>query len=708
MSNWSSGIAVKCIFLIILFLHLDFQFLSAQWIKQSPIPTGQDITGVCFVNPETGWIFGGNGTVLRTNDGGITWTDQSLPSGDMISCGLFLDLNHGWIALSDEYHDNKGRIYGTIDGGYTWHLQFMDNNCAIRDMCFLNKDTGWALAYYREVSPVPLSRNFIMKTVDGGNNWLIISFLQLAHFRKMDFINDTIGYIAGAGLPNLMKTVDGGVSWTASPHASNGSLTDILFTDIENGYTCGNNFYYTHNSGASWGFTYCYYTNGVGMYDAFNGWTFTIDKVFKVTNGGDNVDYQFSVEKSIIAGISVVDSTNAWIVGRNVMILATHDGSVSWQEISNGTHHSLHSLFFINQDEGWAGGDDRTLLHTQDGGKHWTFCNVDASPGAISDIQFINRDTGWFVNGDVYLTTNNGLSWSQASGLSNPVSDVYFPDPQLGWCVGPEGRLFKSVNGGNDWEEKNSGTEKDLHAVYFIDENLGWIAGDGIIKKTTDGGENWDERYIGPAHFLKIQFLDESSGYIIAGGLYLKTGSGGEFWDIVIPGGMTGPDSLKDICFIDQNVGYLSGNDFLLRTTDGGANWHNDPGFPAMQPIAIFFVNEDKGWIVGEDGAIYQTESGGSFSIDDPEDDVRSSPYVIFPNPSGENISINYKLDNQEDIEIGIYTLQGTKTGFYKETGKSPGNYSFNWVPGNLPPGIYLFKIRIGDFTGSEKIVYIK
>lgn len=706
MSN-GIGKTVINIFLFALFIITDGQFLSAQWIKQSPLPTGQDIMGVCFVSPETGWIFGGSGTVLRTNDGGITWTDQSLPSGDMISCGLFLDNNHGWIALSDEFYDNKGRVYVTDDGGYTWNLQFLDNNCAIRDMSFLNQDTGWALAYYRESSPIPVSRNLILKTVNGGDNWLVLGFLLQSYFRGMDFINDTMGYIVGAGLPNLMKTVDGGVSWTASPHASNGSLTDVLFIDIDNGYSCGNNFYYTHNSGASWGYTYCYYTNGVGMYDAFNGWTFTIDKVFKVTNGGNNVDYQFSVDKSIITDISVVDSAYAYIVGRNVTILATRDGA-TWQELSNGTEKNLNTIFFIDENDGWAGGEDNTLLSTRDGGKHWTYNNVNASSNAITDIQFINRDTGWFVNGEIYRTINDGIDWDRASGLNYPVSDVYFLDSQLGWCVGAGGKLYKSIDGGVDWEEKHTGTGNKLNAVFFVDKNLGWIAGNGIIKKTTDGGENWDERYVGYAEFLKIQFLDESIGYFLADSLFLKTSSGGENWDFIIPEGMTGPNSLKDICFTDQNIGYLSGNDFLLRSTDGGANWKSDPGLPEMQPNAIFFINELKGWIAGEDGAIYQTESGGAFSIDDPEDDVRSSPYVIFPNPSGENISINYKLETLQDIEIGIYSLQGARISFYKETGKSPGNYSFNWVPGNLPSGIYLFKIRIGDFSCSEKIIYIK
>jgi len=708
MSIWFSKIAIVRIFLILLFINIQLCFLKAQWIKQSPIPTGQEITGVCFVNPYTGWVFGKTGTIFHTNDGGETWIDQSLSSYSVIKAGLFLDSDHGWVALSDDLIDNYGEIYGTIDGGYTWNLQFLDQTCALRDMSFINPDTGWALAYYHQDDPVSKSQNFFLKTINGGDNWFALDSLEQGYFRKMDFINGTEGYIAGAGIPNLMKTVDGGMSWQVAQHNSNAGLTDVFFTDVLNGYSCGNNFYYTHNAGASWNFTYCYHANSVEMYDELNGWTFSINKVYKVTNGGLNVDYQFSVDKSILVDISVVDSDNACIAGREVTILATNNCGETWHEISNGTHNSLYSVYFLNENEGWAGGENRTLLTTHDGGQHWIFNSDIESPSTITDIQFINQDTGWFVNGGIHRSDDGGLTWDQTYGLSHPISDLYFLDAQLGWCVGSDGRIFKSMNGGIDWEEKNSSTDKNLNAVYFINENLGWIAGEGIVKKTTDGGENWDESYTSSAEFLKIQFFDDAVGYVLTDSLYIKTYSGGDNWQVVVPEGMTDANSLEDFCFINQDVGYLTGNNYLLKTTDGGATWESNPGLPDMQFNAIFFVNELMGWIAGADGAIYHTETGGAVSIKNPENEDEPSSYIIFPNPSGDVFKIRYMLENKEDVEIGIYTLQGIRISYQKETCLSPGNYSFGWDPACLPTGIYLCKIRIGSYTYTEKIVYIK
>lgn len=704
---WLLKISVIRILLTVLLIISLFYTLQAQWIKQSPLPTRQTITKVCFISPDTGWVFGFAGTIFRTNDGGETWIDQSSSSLADVNVGLFLDENLGWIGLSSDYFDNWGEIYRTTDGGYHWDIQFSDHTCAIRDLSFINQDTGWALAYHNGNNLARNDQNFFLKTTDGGENWFVLDSIEQFYFNNLDFINGSIGYIAGAGTPNLMKTVDGGMSWQAAPHASTAGLTDVFFTDNANGYSCGNNFYYTHNSGAGWNYAYCYHSYKVDMYDALNGWTISFDKVYKVTNGGGNVDYQFTFDKSVLADISVPDSANAVVAGRDVCIYSTGDGGESWQEKSSGSSDIFNCAFFLNENDGWAGGEERNFLITHDGGKHWIYKKLD-SGYPVTDIQFIDPDTGFIVNGNILRSTDGGLSWSLTSGWTYPVSDLYFLNSQSGWCVGAEGRLFKTMNGGVGWEGEYSGTDKDLYAVYFVKENTGWIAGDGLVRKTTDGGQTWAESYVSEAEFLKIQFFDESVGYILADQYYLKTYTGGEYWQVIIPEGMSGPYSLEGLSFIDQDTGYLSGSNYLLKTTDGGDSWYSDPGLPAMDANAIFFINELKGWIVGDDGAIYETETGGSVSINDPAEGAHSSSINISPNPSGDRFKISYLLKSTADVEIRIYNLQGLRIFYFSEGRLNPGDYDYEWDPADLSPGIYLCTLRVGDQMLCEKLVYMK
>jgi photosystem II stability/assembly factor-like uncharacterized protein len=700
-----SKIPIIRILLIVLLSHC--YFLQAQWTKQSPLPTGQTITDICFISPDTGWVFGFGGTVFRTNNGGETWINQSSSSFTDVRVGLFLDHNIGWIGVSSDYLNNGGEIYRTIDGGYHWDLQFSDHSCGIRDISFINHQTGWVLVYRNANNFNRNDRNFFLKTINGGDEWFILDSIEQYYFTELDFIDDYTGYIAGAGTPNLMKTIDGGMSWQAAPHASLAGLTDVFFTDANNGYSCGNNLYFTHNSGSGWNTTICYHAYKIDMYDPSNGWTISIDKVYKVTNGGQNADYQFTFDKSVLAGISALDSDHALVAGKDVCIYSTSDGGETWLEKSSGSSTNLNSVFFLNEDDGWAGGNGRNILITHDGGEHWIYNQLE-SEYPITDIQFVDPDTGFLVNGNVLKSTDGGLNWSLTSGWTYPISDLYFLDSQSGWCVGDEGCLFKTMNGGVDWEAAYSGTDRDLYAVYFVDAYLGWIAGDGIVMKSTNGGDKWEICYESRDIFLKIQFLNESQGYVLADKLCIKTNNGGEEWQLVFPGGQFTAESFTDICFITPVTGYISDNISLMKTTDGGVNWINEPVFHNGGLKCIYFINELSGWAAGSGGVIYHTGSGGTFSIKDPEEEGKLCPYLISPNPSGDIVKITYWLDRQEEVEIEIYTLQGIRTGFYKEQRLNPGSYSFNWDPGDLPSGIYLFKIRIGALVYAKKIVYSK
>lgn len=75
-----------------------------------------------FLNASTGWVVAktGSGTnfsvgsLFRTDDGGVTWTKLSIPTGDPV---YFTDANNGWAAGGVPFHS---KLYVTRDGGATW------------------------------------------------------------------------------------------------------------------------------------------------------------------------------------------------------------------------------------------------------------------------------------------------------------------------------------------------------------------------------------------------------------------------------------------------------------------------------------------------------------------------------------------------------------------------------------------------------------
>ena len=119
----------------------------------------------------------------------------------------------------------------------------------------------------------------------------------------------------------------------------------------------------------------------------------------------------------------------------------------------------------------------------------------------------------------------------------------------LAWVVGEAGQVWKRTGGtySNSWIHIDTlPNEYQFNDVFFINENTGWIVGAGtqdtlkyrgIIYKTTNGGDDWDDQTPAlasdpyPTPFLKVQFIDGDVGYITCGnGRVIKTENGGFTW----------------------------------------------------------------------------------------------------------------------------------------------------------------------------------
>lgn len=112
-----------------------------------------------FLDKRNGWgIEGWQHNVIRSRDGGETWTIQELhPKGSWNSI-FFVDERHGWVV-------GKG-IAHTSDGGVTWQYQIDPeaSRMNFNGLVFIDAKRGWAIAYDK-----------VLRTQDGGKTWHALS-----------------------------------------------------------------------------------------------------------------------------------------------------------------------------------------------------------------------------------------------------------------------------------------------------------------------------------------------------------------------------------------------------------------------------------------------------------------------------------------------------------------------------------------------------
>jgi len=176
----------------------------------------------------------------------------------------------------------------------------------------------------------------------------------------------------------------------------------------------------------------------------------------------------------------------------------------------------------------------------------------------------------------------------------------------------------------NQWNNQNSGTNKTLTDVHFVDQNNGWISGwTGTILHTTDGGANWNPQDPPPNNaYESVYFVDDQTGWACGySGKMIHTIDGGNTWTDQQSGT---DDFLFDLHFLNADTGWAAGGDFgtfplfepnrlIIYTTNGGANWItqlNQDNESVL--LSIHFTDKDNGCAVGETGAIVNTANGGN------------------------------------------------------------------------------------------------
>src|SRR5262249_1317752 len=87
---------------------------SSQWHWQNPRPQGNNLRGASFTDANTGTVVGEYGTIVRTTDGGNSWTIQASGTTQTLWDVSFIDANNG-TAVGE-----GGTILGTTDGGDHW------------------------------------------------------------------------------------------------------------------------------------------------------------------------------------------------------------------------------------------------------------------------------------------------------------------------------------------------------------------------------------------------------------------------------------------------------------------------------------------------------------------------------------------------------------------------------------------------------------
>jgi photosystem II stability/assembly factor-like uncharacterized protein len=229
---------------------------------------------------------------------------------------------------------------------------------------------------------------------------------------------------------------------------------------------------------------------------------------------------------------------------------------------------------------------------------------------------------------------------------------IDFPSANIGFAVGDNGKVMKTINGGSTWLNQNNfpsaSTVLPLRDVSFPTNATGYIGGNGSsIFKTTDGGATWTTTDInGLWQIQQIFFYDVNTGWAIDNNGYVaKTTNGGANWTITDTIGLN--LQTNDLKFFDANFGIASGASNAQSsvnyslTRDGGQTWTNYVFYVNQSLKGVHMVDTSRIFFVGGNSSIIVTGDSLLVTSQEARQNTGEVSWKLFPNPAQDKLMVS-------------------------------------------------------------------
>jgi hypothetical protein len=79
-----------------------------------------------------------------------------------------------------------------------------------------------------------------------------------------------------------------------------------------------------------------------------------------------------------------------------------------------------------------------------------------------------------------------------------------------------------------------------------------------------------------------------------------------------------------------------------------------------------------------------------------------------YPNPFNGGTMIEFELHRKGIVQIDVFDIQGRHVQSIYENYLLPGGYEIFWRPQNVSSGIYIYRVRLNDYSQYKKLHYVK
>ncbi len=605
---------------------------TTQWRFRDPKQFGFTVLDLDFFDNNNVIAVGGDGGIARSGDGGSNWTYGPftfINSSGIRAKASFSDVHY--VTAQVAYAVGSGGCMAkTTNGGQSWsfvNTPLFNRSRNINAVWFINKDTGYIGGQHNSLDSIPK----LYFTRNGGATWDSLnapiggvsrngyvnnptypSFLTTVTAKdkeilRIEFANDSVGYVIGTGLSTYEPRI---VSISSTTTCLPTSTTPSL---------------------------------GVAGHHASLVWKF---------EKGVLTDYSTSKERLGYTGIGTLPATCTTRYG------TPQNATQSFRALHIVNDSTILIMSFNNNIvlRIYTGKNDSTRNINAPGvferGRYQTL-NFPFPPNngpSVPSVQVLNASNPYQIrkaaNGKLYAAANFGMVWTSIDTGRNWIQENSLPQGRnysgfATWAldISPSGKFLYAGQMGVV-ADSSAGTPLQSNYSYsnpggayfkmeFADCNNGMATGGASISVTEDGGRTWvaKNRPDFSASFWNINGLsyrNTSKAYFAVsnGTIYASPDKGttldpvfsdptAQMQDVAVHG-----DSIWAIATTAFSVPFAQRTSRAYRSFDGGLTWSTYTGFPVGGTTApllteLEFPTRLIGYAAGSRDTIYKTTDGG-------------------------------------------------------------------------------------------------
>jgi hypothetical protein len=452
-------------------------------------------------------------------------------------------------------------------------------------------------------------------------------------------------------------------------------------------------------------------------------------RLYKLANGGTSWDIVFE-PNAPIHGIAISSFGEVYLGASNGIYIP--DGNGSW-ELSigdDGTYWWMEAIapngtLYATR---YIGGEYFQIVRSTDAGNNWLTATIPTTPRYtyVDNLTVVDNNTLFAAaGGGILRSTDAGQNWERCDftstgapiidrssgsiiynsttgeiftgGLNCPYALVYYSyrstDLGITWELKYNGLPYDWFGGSRTIFAPNTITGELYVAMYYYDDigvnkslfryvsdrKITYIA---LEPGALDFGEvsngNYSQKSVRIKNNSIVEYLSISSIYIDGSAFSLPSNSPNNEPITILPGASY---EFTVLFSPTEDIDYY-GSITVIDNANGSRNHISLRGTGTSQEIS---VEEPK---------------------EIPTEYTLSQNY---PNPFNPTTKIQYSLPEISNVKLSVYNIMGQEVmQLVNENNQSAGKYIVDFNAQNLPSGVYFYRLQIGKFVDTKKMLLIK